>query len=76
MFELNVQNIESIKTAEEFILFLKSLENDYKSNKETWSNTSLDAYFEAIAAWISAKNHQNTDWATFAKIMYIGKIYE
>lgn len=80
MFELSVKSIENIKDSKEFISFLKAMESDFKSNQEHWNNTSIDSYFESIAAWISSQdeciNDEVFDWSIIAKLMYIGKIYE
>ena len=51
MFLLTKDNIDSIKTKEEFVSFLQAMENDYKTDSDSWQNRSLDSYFDAIAAW-------------------------
>ena len=80
MFELTAKNIESIKDIEEFQSFLEAIKLDFECNREQWNNTTIDAYFEAISAWISSQGENIRDekinWGTIAKLMYIGKIYE
>lgn len=80
MFDLNVKNIERIQDQETFELFLKAMEVDFKNNQEQWSNITIDAYFEAIAAWLSCQDEKAIEnpanWSFIAKVMYIGKIYE
>lgn len=78
MFELTTENIESIHTVDDFVAFLKAMENDYKMNKGEWKNISLDDYFESISAWIVDTQHcdDKLDFSAMAKMLYMGKIYE
>jgi hypothetical protein len=48
--------INDIKTQSELVSFIRALGNDYKKNKDSWENISIDAYLEAIAAWIDDIN--------------------
>ena len=73
---LTPDNIKNICTIEDFVDFLIATENDYKLNKDEWQNTSLDRYFEAMAAWIKDAKPQIDNLNSVAKILYMGKIYE
>ena len=60
-----------------------TLAMDAKEHPEEWVNSNITDYLGQIASWIddeSAFDH-TTDWEkvdfkTFAKILYMGKIYE
>ena len=73
---LTPDNIKNICTTEDFVNFIKAMENDYKLNKDEWQNTSLDTYFEAMAAGIKDAKPQIDNLNSVAKILYMGKIYE
>lgn len=78
MFELTTENIENIRTVNDFVAFLRVMENDYKMNKSEWKNIQLDDYFESISAWIVDTQFcdDKLDFSAIAKMLYMGKIYE
>ena len=78
MFELTTENIENIRTVNDFVAFLRVMGNDYKMNKSEWKNIQLDDYFESISAWIVDTKlcDDKLDFSVIAKMLYMGKIYE
>ena len=52
-------------------------------NPDEWANTNITDYLGQIASWIDdwSDTHKDIDWESmdyksFAKILYMGKIYE
>lgn len=80
------EQIETIKSREELLSFIKMLRNDLKENKEGWQNHNLEDYLESIEAWLNdsdglAKNtgksiEDLSKWGIIASVLYSGKIYE
>lgn len=72
------EQLENIKTQEDFIAFLIELQKDFKENKEDWENWTIDDYLESIAACIKDNkwNPEALDWKFLAKIFLGGKSYE
>lgn len=75
MFELNPDVIEAIQTPAAFADFLDAIKQDFRTHPETWENQTLDDYFESISAYVR-DTAPTADFAQFAKLLYIGKIYE
>lgn len=80
------QQLEKIKTKQELIVFIKSLRDDFKHDKENWQNLTLEAYLESMEAWLNdsgdrpmntgKKIEELSKWELVATILYAGKIYE
>jgi len=80
------QQLEKVKTKKELIAFIKALRNDFKSNKDSWQNWTLEAYLESMEAWLNdgdgllmntgKKIEELSKWELVATILYAGKIYE
>jgi hypothetical protein len=84
--------INDIQTQSELVSFIRTLGDDYKKNKDSWENITIDAYLDAIAAWIDdinkLSNQENkflnanftlsniNSLKTIALIFYVGKKYE
>ncbi len=79
-----VDQINIIENKEQFLEFMHELSKDYKINEEEWENKTIPEYIEQMASWIEdfsdcpANDIQwdSMDFRTFAKILYMGKIYE
>ena len=68
---------------EQFISFVNELSADAKDNPDEWENTTIADYLEQMASWIEDAyviyddiDWEKIDYKTFAKILYMGKIYE
>ncbi len=76
--------IASIDTKEDFLYFLRLLQNDFTEHSEEWQNRSIPDFLESALSWakeFSDCPENDIDWnkpdyRTFAKILYMGKIYE
>lgn len=76
--------VQKTTDKESFLNFLSVLKSDYANQKDEWENWSIDAYLDAVHAWVSAFqgselddfNWKNPDWRLIAAIFYMGKIYE
>lgn len=78
-----VELINSIANMDDFLAFLVQLAMDAKEHPEEWANITITDYLGQMANWIddSSGSDHNIDWEkvdykTFAKILYMGKIYE
>lgn len=84
-------SIKDIHSAEDLASFADLLREDFRNAPEAWENQTVDAFLEAMAAWIrdvskldnnSVLNASLPDlsasptWQTFAAILYAAKIYE
>ncbi len=73
-----------VNDKEAFLDFLEALRTDYLTNPEDWENRTVAEYVDAMRSWIedySACGQNDVDWedanyATMAKILYAGRIYE
>ncbi len=70
--------LENIKTQDDFTTFLIELQKDFKKNKDDWQNWTIDNYIESIAACLNDSNlkSENIDWKFLANIFLSGKYYE
>lgn len=71
--------VDSIKTRNDFIAFLKLLEQDLKTNRDDWENPALERFLEAMSAWLSDTKEEETaepSWRLFASTLLAAKIYE
>ena len=76
----------NLKSREDFVIFLDALIKDFKTNKSSWENVSLENYLEAIQSWTEdmegyyQNNYlsipENISWKVFANILMAAKIYE
>jgi hypothetical protein len=73
-----------IKTKEDFLSFLKTLERDCLEGEGSWVNGSIGGYLESIRAWATDRKFGGNDgldwdspnWPLIALLFYSGKIYE
>ena len=78
-----VELINSIVNMDDFLSFLVQLALDAKEHPEEWANTTITDFLGQMASWIDDYNGfddtidwEKVDYRTFAKILYMGKIYE
>lgn len=78
-----VEQIENITNMDDFLNFLVQLAMNAKEHPEEWANKSINDYLGQMASQIDDAspfndviNWDNVDDKTFAKILYMGKIYE
>jgi hypothetical protein len=78
--------VDSVRTREDLVRFVRGLLSDLKENPDDWENTDLARYLEALAAWVEDmdgvfKNRgepvpERPDWKTLAQILLAASIYE
>lgn len=80
------EKISSIKTREDFVLFVYELSKDYRENPQSWENKNIGTFLEALAAWAEDMDgyylHQGQpipkkpDWKNVADMLMAAKLYE
>lgn len=78
--------VNSIRSREEFAAFVRSLAQDFEEHPEAWQNADLSSFFEALAAWVDdmegyysnrgERMPEHPDWRTFAQILAAARVYE
>ncbi len=81
-----VEQINHIASLDDFLTFVVQLAADAKGHPEEWANTTIADYLEQMASWIDDCRgfKEDVDWEKmdcgiykmYAKILYMGKIYE
>lgn len=69
---------EIVKSKEDLIAFIHSLQVDLYTNPKDWENPSLENFLEAMGAWMTESERltDKPDWNSFAQILLAAKIYE
>ncbi len=78
-----VERIHQIENMDDFLTFVVELAMDAKEHPEEWANSTITDYLGQMASWVDDCSvfeedidWDNVDYKTFAKILYMGKIYE
>ena len=78
-----VERIHQIEKMDDFLTFVVELAMDAKEHPEEWANSTITDYLGQMASWVDDCSvfeedidWDNVDYKTFAKILYMGKIYE
>ena len=78
-----IEQINNIANMDDYLTFVVQLAMDAKEHPEEWKNTTITDYLEQMASWMddcsmfdNTVDREKTDYKTFAKILYMGKIYE
>ncbi len=77
---------EKIKNKRDFITFVLELRKDFKDNPESWENRDIDAFLEALAAWVDDMDGYylnigepiptEPSWRHFADMLMGASVYE
>jgi hypothetical protein len=80
------EQAEKIQTRDDLALFIQHLIQDFRTCPEQWENTTLEAYLEAIAAWINDMDGyyrnrgetapQDPTWRHVGEVLLAARIYE
>ena len=80
------QEINKIKSKQDFLTFLGLYIQDFRDNIDSWENTTIDTFLEGMESWVEDMEGyyenmhlpvpENVDWKTFANILYAAKMYE
>ena len=78
-----VEQINNITNMDDFLNFVVQLAMDAKDYPEEQANTTITDYLGQMASWVDDYSDvddtidwERVDYKTFAKILYMGKIYE
>ena len=78
-----MERIHQIENMDDFLTFVVELAMDAKEHPEEWANSTITDYLGQMASWVDDCSvfeedidWDNVDYKTFAKILYMGKIYE
>ena len=78
-----IEQINNIANLDDFLTFIVQLAMDAKEYPEEWKNTTITDYLGQMASWVddcsmfdNTIDWEKIDYRTFAKILYMGKIYE
>lgn len=81
-----IENLEQIESHKDLSRFVEKLHLDYLNNPDSWENSDLASFLQAMAAFVEDIDgyYKNTKqimpdqkvWRTFARILYASKIYE
>jgi hypothetical protein len=67
---------EGINNKNDFVDFLKLLNNDLKENNEDWDNNSLELFLEGLYGYCIDNKEQEMTWKEFAKSLLAARVYE
>lgn len=80
------ERIEKIKNLSDLALYIEELRQSLLTNQENWQNLSLEAYLEAMSAWLIAIDKRvelkmsdkqlSESLQLFANILIAGSVYE
>lgn len=78
-----VELINRIANMDDFLNFVVQLAMNAKEHPEEWANTTITDYLGQIASWVDDCSDadddfdwESVDYQAFAKMLYMGKIYE
>lgn len=80
------ERIEKIKTMADLATYVEELRQSLITDEESWQNLSLEAYLEAMSAWLTALDKRgelkmngeqlSESLQLFANILIVASIYE
>jgi hypothetical protein len=80
------EQVNSIRSREDFVAFVRALNKDLKDNPQSWENDNLDRFLEALSAWVEDMDGyylnqgkpvpQQLDWKSFGDMLMAAKMYE
>jgi hypothetical protein len=68
-----------LKNRQDVITAIEALLADFKKNPDTWENPTLEAYLEAMVAWVEdwgRKYDPPPSWEFIIQMLNAAKIYE
>jgi hypothetical protein len=80
------EHINSIRSREDFVGFVRALSKDLQDNPESWENATLERFLEAVGAWVEDMDGYyinqgkpvplQPDWKVIGDILMAAKMYE
>ena len=68
-----------MKTRQDVIDAIQELVADFEQNEESWENSTLPQYLEAMGAWVEGyggKYNPEPSWEFITQMLSAAKIYE
>ena len=76
----------SIRSREDFVIFVRALRKDFEENPGSWENGSLEDFLGALASWVEdmdgyyanqgLQKPQIPDWKIFGDMLMAARVYE
>lgn len=80
------EQVDSIRTREDFVLLIRSLLYSLDKCPEEWENRDLKSYFDALAAWVEDMDGyyrnlgeavpEQLTWKVLGDMVVAAKVYE
>jgi len=80
-----IDQCNSVRSREDFVAFATALAKDFRDNRDSWENASLDRFLEALAGWVNDMDGHyinkgvsppQSDWNVLAEMLMAAKMYE
>ncbi len=78
--------VDGVGSKQEFVAFIREMNDDLRRCPDQWENPTLDRYLEAMAAWVEDMDGyylnrgeavpQQPTWKVLADILMAAKMYE
>ena len=78
--------IESIETSAQLAEFIQKLGQEYRTEPESWENSDLGSFLEALSAWVQDMKGfyesrgmqvpEHPDWRDVAHMLAAARVYE
>lgn len=70
------KQLEKIDSQQDFIGFLKYLQNDLRENPDDWENKDLINFLSGLEGYSSDKAQGESSWEVFAELLLAARVYE
>jgi hypothetical protein len=80
------EQAESIRSREDFVVFVRALRRDLHDSPASWENADLGRYLEALGAWVEDMDGyyskegeavpDQPQWKYVASMLLAAKVYE
>jgi hypothetical protein len=67
---------KSIRTRQDFVLFVRALIDDLRENPDSWEHRDLEGFLEALGAWVNDAAPEQADWKLIAAMLLGASAYE
>ncbi len=81
-----VEQAKAIESREDLVSFIHALIGDLRQNPDGWENPTLEAYLQALAAWVNDMDGyylnrsepvpEQPTWQTMGDILMGARVYE
>jgi len=84
---MNLSNLaKTVKTKDDFIIFINALVDDLRQNRDSWENSQLDQFLCAFGTWVKDMDGyymnmqlpppQNINWSAIVDMLMAARVYE